>query len=141
MYRTLSYRIVNMEKRHRYIAAIVIIAIVAFMWFSSAFGVTTCFDEACFLGQANACGQAVYTNQISTVTVLYQTKDCILNKTIIGMDGEEPPSVKDDFMGKSMACMYLRNDFNPLFLSRISYGTESQCQGELRDTILLYQYY
>ncbi len=134
--------IVNSEKRHIYVTAFVVVMVIVALFMLSVFSVRVCYDEACFMAQANVCGHAVFTNEIASTTVFYEVKDCTLNKTITAMDPLEPESVREDFVGKSMKCLYIRNDFSPLFLERISFGIDTgQCIGELRDIILLYQYY
>jgi hypothetical protein len=133
-----AHRFVSMERKHRYAAALLVLAVIAVIFMASYL---PCPNEACFIEQANMCGHATFMNKLGTATILYETKECTLNKTVIAMEEWEPPEVKDDFIGKSMLCLYIRGDFSPLFLETVSHGVDSQCRGELRDTILLYQYF
>lgn len=94
------------------------------------------FDE-CFIEQANKCKAATYTKSIEGTTFRLETKDCLLTKTIVNMGLDEPEEIKEEFLGKSMVCSYVEGDFSPLYLTTIS-GMINNCEGELRDALLLY---
>ena len=54
---------------------------------------------------------------------------------VIGED--EPEEVKERFLGESMVCGFVEDDFSPLYLTSII-GMIDNCEGELRDVLLAY---
>lgn len=137
---SLAHRFLNMERRHRYAAAIVVIVILAAVFVYSNTMPRTCYDEVCFMTYANQCAYATYTNTVATATVHYETGSCVLNKTVIAMDPREPESVREDFVGKSMICVFTRNDFSPLYLTTLV-SLLDNCEGELKKEIKGYMFY
>ncbi len=126
--------LVRMDRRHRYVFFVLVVSVVAAVFIVSAYRFPSCPDAECFMSYANFCGTASYVNKISTMTVLYETKDCLLRKTILEVDPAESEAMRELLTGKSMVCSYLRNDFSALHLTRIS-AHLSNCEGSLKDAI------
>lgn len=135
-----AHWLVRMDRRHRYAVAIVVLAVIVSIFLLSATGSKVCYDDACFIQYANHCAYASLTKKISTATVHFETGNCVLNKTVVSMDSYEPEEVREDFVGKSMICVFTRGDFSPLYLTTMV-GLLDNCEGELKDTITYYQFY
>ena len=114
------------------VSALILVLVFMIIYFSP----TKCLTENCFVSKANDCMAATYTNKISGTTVYYETNNCVLLKTIKDMSAEEPKSVVNAFLSKSMRCRYNRNDFSPLFIKSIT-GHLEACEGPLKKQIIV----
>lgn len=105
-------------------------AIGAYMWIYP----TACATENCFVRHANNCGKVTYSNIIGGTTLLYETNNCVLKKTVTAMAPEEPQNIVEAFLGKNMLCKYKEGDFSPIYVNTLS-GLLTTCEGDLRIAI------
>jgi hypothetical protein len=96
--------------------------------------IANCMDPTCFTTAANNCQSATFQNNIAGSIIKYDTKNCILTKTILKMNETEPQEMIDLFQGKSMTCTYTQDDFNTDLINSLTIGTDL-CSGDLKDTI------
>lgn len=113
------------------ISVLIIILVFVIIFFAPA----RCTTEECFVGKANNCMAATYTNKIGKTVMYYETNDCILIKTVKEMSDDEPRAVVNAFLEKSMRCRFNKNDFSPLFIHSIT-GHMEACEGPLKEQIL-----
>ncbi|MBW3005008.1 hypothetical protein KY310_04200 [Candidatus Woesearchaeota archaeon] len=114
--------------------AIIVLLIVAVVIFLQP---AACRTESCFLDKANSCSAATYTNIINGTTLFYEVNNCVLKKTVVALSPEEMPEVIERFLGKSMVCLYAKDDFSPLHIYTLS-GMLNTCEGDLKAAIIPY---
>ena len=124
------------RKARLWVFGFLAVLLIVFVVFGLAYvAPTKCKTEDCFISKANRCGAATFTNQIEGTTFYYETNKCILTKTVHAMDPSEPQVIIDAFLGKSMRCKFMKNDFSPLFINSITAYLEA-CEGPLKDKII-----
>ena len=116
-----------------YVIGGILLIIVLFILISK-FG-SSC-DEQCFVDKANLCETAKYENEIAGAKIRYEINNCVLDKTVLKLSGNEPSEIRDLFKGKSMSCGYARGNFDINYLSEISANLDD-CNGDLKSAILV----
>ncbi len=93
-----------------------------------------CETEECFFLEANACNKAVYTATTGYALFGFETKECSLTKTVLSLSSEEPDSIRDMFVNRSLTCTYREGGLDPRLLNTLLGGLEN-CKGELKDSL------
>tara|TARA_Y100000034_G_C6907521_1_gene421623 strand:- start:66 stop:659 length:594 start_codon:yes stop_codon:yes gene_type:complete len=121
-------------KNKKLIIGFFVILVLILIIFGVILSLDSCNDKECFVQSANLCEKAVFTQVEKTITVNYETKDCVLIKKIIDLDNSEPKEVKDLFLNQEMSCNYEKGEFDSSFIESFSMNVV-QCNGSLKDLI------
>jgi hypothetical protein len=102
------------------------------------FAPASCVAKECFLEKANAYERATYQNSIAGVSVNYESRnDCKIIKTVESIPSTEPDEMKEKLEGKSMACVYYKDDFSPMHIEALA-GLIVNCEGPLKQELIKY---
>jgi len=113
---------------------IAVILIIIFIFPSVAIGSKKCADKACFVTAANNCENVILEQNEEGSTFKYEAKSCVLTKTAVNLNIDEPQEMKDLLEGKSLQCTYITGAFNEDWTDTLSLSLED-CSGELKDAI------
>jgi len=114
---------------------IIIVILVAIVILPSVtLGSKKCADKSCFIAAANNCENVVFEQDEEGSIFKYASKDCVLTKTAVKLNIDEPQEMKDLLEGKSLTCEYLTGAFNEDWTDTLSLSLDD-CSGELKDAI------
>ncbi|PIN68815.1 hypothetical protein COV93_07905 [Candidatus Woesearchaeota archaeon CG11_big_fil_rev_8_21_14_0_20_43_8] len=119
-----------------YIGIVVVISIIGMMTLIISSMPTDCgTDKECFLAYANQCMHAKLTYSSYGTTIYFEsTRQCELEETVMDLDPDEPQSVSDIFLGRSMTCAYAPDGLTDAHILSLRTDIEN-CQGPLKDAI------
>ncbi len=95
---------------------------------------SACADKQCFRDIANSCGNVTLRVPEDYGLVEYSSSNCTFVKTLISLDENETPEMRNLLEGKNMTCTYKPGAFDGRLLDTLIYGTEN-CTGELKDDL------
>jgi len=126
----------NPKLRMIEIIAAAVIVVVILTFFLGRVGSETCTTDICFIQNAQECKDTTYIKEEAGTGsfVLYEIKDCNLEKSIQTFAEDEPIEIRDLFVNKKMACAYSRGGFDETWIESIVAGIDA-CDGALKDAI------
>ena len=125
------------SRKFKIMIPVLIILVAIFIYFYVNYEtVTICDSEECFISAANDCENATLAELDGAALLSFASQDCVLTKTLLAMDPNEPESIRNLLEGKSLACEYAPGKFDEGWVKSLYSGLDS-CSGELKDSLNL----
>ncbi|VVB65555.1 Uncharacterised protein [Candidatus Gugararchaeum adminiculabundum] len=91
-------------------------------------------ETECFISAANNCDNANLTLTDNVGTFQYSASGCVLTKTLVILNANETPEMKNALEGKNMTCIYETGKFNSELVTSLLSGIE-YCNGDLKEAL------